>query len=124
MISLPKVFIDDHGIFNEYHYDTYISQSCAMFVAKARNELSRIKRPLLVEFEHLTGFQEETRTMPLEVVLKSVNSLACCVDPNTEEGNSTRNVIDRYFNLTQWPIPVQVFHDRDEAIDWLRQYLP
>lgn len=123
MSELPELFIEN-GIFHEYHYDEVISKSCAMYVAEERNRLSRVKRPLLVEFRDLRGYSPETRDMTLEFVLKSVNALAYFADKDTEEGRRTMRVIDTFFSITRWPIPVNVFTDREEAIGWLRQFCP
>lgn len=121
MSKFPDLILDD-GIFYEYHYDNIISKSCAMFVAEERNRLSKIKRPLLVEFKALEGYSPETRDMTLEFVLKSVNALAYYVDITTEEGERTKKLIENFFAITPWPIPVNIFTDKKESIDWLRQY--
>ena len=122
MSKYPKIFIDENGIFHGYHYDKIISKSCAIFVADERNNLSKIKRPLLVEFKDLEGYSPETRDMSLDFVLKSVNALAYSVDIKTEEGIRTKEVIDSFFNITPWPIPVEIFTDKKEALLWLKKH--
>ena len=122
MSQYPELFIDDDGIFHEYHYDKIISKTCAMFVADERNRLSAIKRPLLVEFKDLVGFSPLTRDMTLDFVLKSVNALAYYCDIETAEGKRTKEVIDSFFSITPWPIPVRIFTDKDEALSWLKEH--
>lgn len=123
MSKFPELYIDDDGIFHEYHYDQIINRSCAMFVANERNRLSDIKRPLLVQFEDLRGYSNDTRDMSLDVILKSVSALAYAVDMTTEAGKRTREFIETWFFITPWPIPVKIFDDEAEALAWLKTYL-
>lgn len=123
MSEFPDIFIDENGIFIEYHYDKIISKSCAMFVAEERNKLTEARLPLLVKFKDLHGFSIETRDMSLDYILKSVNALAYYVDIETEEGKRTKEVIDSFFDLTPWRIPVKIFTNEDEALVWLKNYV-
>jgi len=122
MSTYPELYIDEDGIFHEYHYDKIISKTCAIYVADQRNKLSSIKRPLLVEFQNLEGYATETRDMSLEFILQKVNSLAYYVDLDTTEGQRSKEVIDSFFSIVNWPIPVEVFSNKTEALLWLKQY--
>lgn len=119
----PELYLGDDGIFYEYHYVPIIDKEQAVFVAKERNRLSDIKRPLLVKFKALKGYSSDTREMDLDVILKSVSALAYAVDINTVEGKETKKVIETWFYITPWPIPVEVFHSEDEAITWLKTHI-
>ena len=123
MSRYPEIFMDDDGIFHEYHYDKIISKSCAMFVAEERNNIAKSKHPLLVKFKHLEGYSPQTRDMTLDFVLKSVSALAYCVDIETEEGRRTKEVIDSFFTITPWPIPVEIFTNEKEALIWLKTHI-
>lgn len=124
MSKLPELYIDDDGIFHEYHYDKIISKSCATYIANERNHLSKIKRPLLVQFNDLEGYSPETRDMDLDFILKSVSALAFHTDASTEEGKRTKKVFDSYFDVTTWPLPVKIFtNDEEEALLWLKGYI-
>ena len=125
MSKFPTLALNENGIFLEYHFDEFISKSCAMFVAEERNRLSKnIRRPLLVEFKELKGFSPETRCMDLNFILNSVSALAYYMDINTKEGRQSKQVADSFFSITPWPIPVKIFHDKNEALNWLKKYLP
>lgn len=96
-----------------------------MFVAEERNRLSKdLKRPLLVEFKELEDFSHETRDMDLNFILKSVSALAYYIDIKTKEGQQTETVINSFFSITPWPIPVKIFHHKQEALNWLKNYSP
>ncbi|MDH5368734.1 MAG: hypothetical protein OEW99_01830 [Gammaproteobacteria bacterium] len=123
MSKLPEIYLDEDGIFHEYHYDKIISKSCAMFVAEERNNLTKTKHPLLVKFKDLEGYSPETRDLTLDFVLKSVSALAYCVDLKTEEGQRTKKVIDSFFAITPWPIPVEIFTNENEALTWLKKHV-
>lgn len=94
-----------------------------MFVAEERNRLSKVKRQLLVEFKALEGYSPETRDMTLEFILKWANSLAYYVDLTTDDGQRTKKEIEGFFAITSWSIPVNIFSDKKEAVDWLRQHV-
>ncbi|MDH5229045.1 MAG: hypothetical protein OEZ58_03055 [Gammaproteobacteria bacterium] len=121
--KFPSLILGDDGIFREYHFDSIISKPCAMFVADERNRLSDRKRPLLVQFQHLKGYAAETRDMNLNFVLNSVSALAYAVDITTKEGQDTKELIDSFFHITNWPIPVKIFDDEDKALQWLATFL-
>jgi len=123
MSKLPEIYLDENGIFHEYHYDKIISKSCAMYVAEERNNSTKTKRPLLVQFKDLEGYSPETRDMTLDFILKSVSALAYCVDLETEEGRRTKNILDRFFTITPWPIPVEIFSNENEALSWLKNHI-
>jgi len=123
MSKLPEIYLDEDGIFHEYHYDKIISKSCAMYVAEERNNLTKTKHPLLVKFEDLEGYSPETRDMTLDFVLKSVSALAYCVDIETEEGRRTKKILDSFFTITPWPIPVEIFTNESEALIWLKKHV-
>lgn len=123
MSQYPELYIDENGIFREFHHDKIISRACAMFVADERNRLSTIKRPLLVQFNDLVGFSPLTRDMSLDVILKSVTALAYHVDIETEEGKRTQEVINSFFDITPWPVPVKIFTDEQKALLWLQNYI-
>ena len=123
MSKLPEIYLDEDGIFHEYHYDKIISKSCAMFVAEERNKLTKTKHPLLVKFKNLEGYSSETRDMTLDFVLKSVSALAYFVDIETEEGRRTKKLLDSFFTITPWPIPVEIFTNESEALIWLKKHV-
>ncbi|MDH5600092.1 MAG: hypothetical protein OEY78_02185 [Gammaproteobacteria bacterium] len=123
MSKFPDLYIDENGIFHEFHYDKIISKSCAMFVAEERNKLTNSRHPLLVKFKDLEGYAPETRDLHLDFVLKSVSALAYCVDIETAEGRRTKEVIERFFTITPWPIPVEIFTNENEALSWLKKHV-
>ncbi|MDH5394241.1 MAG: hypothetical protein OEY11_13725 [Gammaproteobacteria bacterium] len=122
MSRFPEIHLDEDGVFHEYHYDEIISKACAMYVAEERNKISKIKCPLLVEFKCLRGFAPETRDMQLEFVLKSVSALAYFVDTASAEGQQTKKLLNSFFEITPWPIPVKIFFNKDEALAWLMKH--
>lgn len=125
MSRFPDLHLDEQGILREHHFDGYITKDCAMYVAEERARLVEgRKHPVLVEFDGLTGFDPKTREMDLDFVLKAVSALAYYVDTNSPEGRETQRILDSFFNITPWPVPVAIFHERGEALAWLKQYLP
>ena len=75
------------------------------------------------KFKDLEGYSPQTRDMSLDFILKSVNALAYYVDIETEEGRRTKDVIDSFFTITPWPIPVEIFTDKEEALNWLKKHV-
>ena len=96
-----------------------------MYVAEERTHLAEGRKlPVLVEFDALTGFAPQTRDMDLDFVLAAVSALAYYVEPGTATGKETRRILDAFFHITPWPVPVAMFDDREQALAWLEQYLP
>lgn len=124
MSQLPELYIDDNGIFREYHYDKIISKSCAMYIADERNRLSTVKRPLIVQFKNLEGYAVETRDLSLNFVLQSVNALVYLLNSDSEANSKTKEIIESFFYITKWPVPVNIFSKEKDAIDWLLPFVP
>jgi len=123
---MPALFMDEDGIIREHHYDKIITKNAAMYVAEERKRrCGKDKRPLLVTFECMEGYSPDTRDMTLEIILANVSALAYHVDTTTEYGVRLKNLIDSFFSITPWPLPVKVIDSPDiqDAVDWLKQYL-
>ena len=120
----PELWLDGNGIIRERHSDQFITVNTAMYAAAERKKLAVTKKvPLLVEFKELLGFAKETRDMDLKTILANVSALAYFVDPETKEGAVTMAFINQYFDFAKWPIPVKVFQNEQDAINWLCEHL-
>ena len=120
----PTVEIDDNGIFIETHVDEFVTVDLAMYVAEERKRIAgKTRKPLLVVFEKMVGFQPETRNYT-EQILENVSALAFYVNCDTEEGLRAKQVIESFYRLTPYPVPVKVFDSKTQAIEWLKSFLP
>lgn len=119
----PKVEIDDNGIFIETHIDEFVTVNLAMYVAEERKRLSgKEKKPLLVLFEKMVGFEPETRDYT-DQILANVNALGFYISSETEEGRETKKIMENFYKVTPYPVPVKIFDDKAEAINWLKQFV-
>ena len=119
---LPTVELDENGIFIETHTDEFVTVNLAMYVADQRKQLAGTeKKPLLVLFKKMVGFDPRTRDYT-DQILANVSALGFYVNCDTEEGRETKKIMEGFYEVTPYPVPVQVFDSRDEAIDWLKQF--
>ena len=59
---VPTIILDNNGIFIETHVDEFVTVNLAIFVAEERKRLAgKDKKPLLVLFEKMVGFDPKTR---------------------------------------------------------------
>lgn len=120
---LPSVYIDENDIFHEHHHDEYVTVSLAMYVANERKMLAGTRKlPLLISFDKLVGFAPETRDMSLDVILANVSAMGFLVDTTTEEGRVSKQNMERFYRITPYPVPVSIFDDKTQAIEWLKQH--
>lgn len=124
MNTLPEIYIDADGIIHEIHYDKIISGPCTMYAAEKRNNLSTIKRPVLIQFINLQGYDVDIRDLPFELLLQSVNSVAYYLDPETCDVSKAKEILESFFFISKIPIPVEIFSDKNTALDWLCQFIP
>lgn len=117
----PTLYIEN-GIIFEFHADEIITVEIAHFAANERKRLAgNLKMPLMVQFDRLFGFSPETRDMDTDFILANVSALAYFVEDNKKKiPESEKMLIDSYFKKTPWPVPVKVFFDKQEGIDWLK----
>jgi hypothetical protein len=119
----PTIEIDENGIFIETHVDEFVTVNLAMFVAEERKRLAgKIKKPLLVVFEKVVGYDPETRNYT-DQILANVSTLGFYVNCDTAEARESKKIIESFFQLTPYPVPVKVFDNKTEAINWLKQYV-
>lgn len=118
----PQIHIDD-GILFEYHEEEVISTDIAYAAAAIRKQLAGDKKmPLMVEFSRLFGFSPDTRYMDLNIILANVSAIAYCVEDNNKKIPETeKQLILSFFDKTPWPIPVKIFFNKQEGINWLKQ---
>lgn len=120
---LPTVEFDENRIFIETHIDEFVTVNLAMFVANERKRLAgKEKRPLLVLFKSMVGFEPEVRNYT-DQILKNVNALGFYVNCETEEGKKTKEMMDGFYKITPYPVPVKVFDNKADAIDWLKTFI-
>ena len=119
----PTIEVDDNGIFIETHTDEFVTVNLAMFVANERKQIAGSdKKPLLVHFKKMVGYDPETRNYT-DQILANVCALGFHVDCDTEEGKEAKEMIEGFYKITPYPVPVKVFDNRKDAISWLKQYL-
>lgn len=119
----PTVELDENGIFIETHVDEFVTVDLAIYVAEERKRLAgREKKPTLIVFEKMVGFQPETRNHT-EEILENISALAFYVNCETEEGRQAKKLIEGFYNITPYPVPVKVFDSKPKAIEWLKSFL-
>lgn len=118
----PTVEIDDNGIFIETHTDQFVTVNLAIFVAEERKRLAgKEKKPLLVLFEKMVGFEPKTRDYT-DQILANVNALGFYINTDTDEGKESKRIMESFYKITPYPIPVKIFDNKAEAISWLKQF--
>ena len=119
---LPTVEIDENGLFIETHTDEFVTVNLAMFVADERKRLAgKDKKPLLVLFKKMVGFDPKLRDYT-DRILANVSALGFYINTETDEGMETKKIMEGFYKITPYPVPVKVFDDKTEAIEWLKQY--
>lgn len=119
----PSVELDDNGIFIETHTDEFVTVNLALFVAEERKRLSgKEKKPLLVLFKKMVGFEPEVRNHT-DQILANVSALGFYVNSETQEGKETIKLMEDFYKITPYPVPVKVFDDETAAINWLKQFV-
>jgi len=119
----PTVEIDKNGIFIETHVDEFITVNLAMFVAEERKRLAgKGKKPLLVVFEKIVGYDPETRNYT-DQIIANINALGFYINTGTAEGKEAKAIIESFYKMTPYPVPVKIFDDKTEAINWLNQFV-
>ena len=118
----PTVELDENGIFIETHTDEFVTVNMAIFVAEERKRIAgNEKKPLLVLFKKMVGFDPKTRDYT-DQILANVNALAFYVNCETDEGIKTKEMMEGYYKITPYPVPVKVFDNKANAIDWLKTF--
>ena len=119
----PTVSLDKNGIFIETHVDEFVTVNLAMYVAAERKKIAgKEKKPLLVLFEKMVGFEPETRNYT-DQILANVSALAFYVNPDTDAGKETKKIMEGFYEITPYPVPVKIFDDKSEALNWLKDFL-
>lgn len=119
-MGFPKLCLADNGIIREEHDSAIVTAELALYAARERARLlGDEKRPLLVLFDRIFGFTEETHDMDTDVILKNVTAIAFCVKGDKNITIEQKILIESWFAKTPWPLPTRVFFDEHEAIGWL-----
>ncbi|MDH5369451.1 MAG: hypothetical protein OEW99_05475 [Gammaproteobacteria bacterium] len=119
----PTVELDENGIFIETHTDEFVTVNLAIFVAEERKRIAgKEKKPLLVLFNKMVGFDPKTRDYT-DLILNNVNALGFYVNDATDDGKKTKEIMESFYEITPYPVPVKVFDNKAEAIDWLKTFL-
>lgn len=122
-MDLPKLRITDDGIVREEHSSPIITSEVALYAAAERARmLGDEKKPLLVVFDRIFGFTEETHDMDTDVILKNVTAIAFCVHGDKNITVQQKILIEDWFAKTPWPVPTRVFFDEKEATAWLTSH--
>ena len=116
----PTLELDENGIFIETHVDEFVTVDLAMFVAEERKRIAgREKKPLLVLFNKMVGFDPKTRNYT-DRILENVSAIGFYVNCDSDEGIKTKEVMESFYEITPYPVPVKIFDNKTEAIDWLK----
>ena len=119
----PTVELDENGIFIETHDDEFVTVNLAIFVAEERKRIAgKEKKPLLVLFNKMVGFDPKTRDYT-EQILRNVNALGFYVNCDTDEGIKTKELMEGFYKITPYPVPVKIFDNKANAIDWLKTFI-
>lgn len=119
----PTVELDEDGIFIETHIDDFVSVGLALYVADMRKKIAGLeKKPLLVQFKAMVGFDPKLRDYT-DIILANVSALGFYINCETKEGREAKKNIEGFYEISPYPVPVAVFDDRDQAIDWLKGYV-
>lgn len=117
-----KLWIEE-GVIHEVHDAAIIDWDTAMYSAAERERLAGDKKmPLLVQFNKMFAFTTDTRDLDPDHVLKNVRALAYVV-LDSSIGKSQQYTIRSYFEKTPWPVPVEIFFDKEKALQWLKGYI-
>ena len=124
-IESPPVLYIENGIIFEYHEDEVVTVELAYYAASERKRLAgNNKMPVMVSFKRLFGFTTETREMDLDVILANMSALAFYIEDNENKiPESEKKLILTFYETTPYPVPVKVFFDKSEAVDWLQGYI-
>lgn len=120
----PVLCIENEIIF-EYHEDEVITVDIAHYAARERKRLAGDKKmPLMVAFKRLFGFSPDTRDMDTDVILANVSALGFYVEDNEHKiPESEKQLILSFYETTPWPVPVNVFFNKQEGIEWLQGFI-
>ncbi|MDH5516557.1 MAG: hypothetical protein OEY36_01885 [Gammaproteobacteria bacterium] len=119
----PTVEIDKNGIFIESHVDEFVTVDLALYIAEQRKILAgKEKKPLLVLFKKMLGFDPKTRNYT-DQILENVNALAFYISCDNDEGKKTKEIMESFYKITPYPLPVMIFDDKSKAIDWLKTFV-
>ena len=119
----PTIELDENGIFIETHDDEFVTVNLAIFVAEERKRIAgKKKKPLLVLFKKMVGFDPKTRDYT-DQILKNVNALGFYVNCETDEGAKTKELMESFYKITPYPVPVKIFDNKADAIDWLKTFI-
>ena len=118
------LYIENEIIF-EYHEDEVITTEIAHYAASERKRLAGNKKmPLMVAFKRLFGFSPDTRDMDTDVILANVSALGFYVEDSEHKIlESEKKLILNFYETTPWPVPVNVFFDKQEGIEWLQGFI-
>lgn len=120
----PEIWLDEIGIIHEIHHAAIVTLEVANYAIQQRARIAgNEKKPVLVRFDRIFGFTEDTRHLDLDVMLKNIKALAFCVHGDEEVSASQKLLIDGFYEKTPYPVPVKVFYDEAAAIEWLTQQL-
>jgi len=118
-----RIWLDESGIIHEDHPDAMVTLEVANYAIQERARLAgNEKKPVLVKFNRIFGFTEDTRQLDLDVMLKNISALAFCVQGDDGVGAAQKLLIERFYEETPYPVPVKVFYDEAAAIEWLMRY--
>lgn len=116
----PEIWLDEVGIIHENHHVAMVTLEVANYAIQERARIAGDeKKPVLVRFDRIFGFTEDTRHLDLNVMLRNIRALAFCVQGEGEVSASQKLLIEGFYEKTPYPIPVKAFYDESEAIEWL-----
>ena len=123
-MSSAKIWLDENGIIREVHSEPMVTLEVANHAIQERARIAGDeKKRVLVKFDRIFGFTEETQHLNLDVMLKNISALAFCVQGKEEISLMQKMLIQRFYETTPYPVPVKVFYDEKSAIEWLMQYM-
>ena len=70
----------------------------------------------------MVGFDPETRNYT-DQILKNVSALGFYINCDTDDGIKTKEIMESFYKITPYPVPVKVFEDKSKAIDWLKTFV-
>lgn len=120
---MPTIELDESGIFIETHVDQYVTVNLSMYMVEQRRQLAgKDKKPILILFEKMVGFDPTLRDRT-EEILANISAMAFYVNPDAEGGKETKEVMESFYRVTPYPVPVNIFDDKQEAKEWLKQFI-
>ena len=121
-----KVFLDELGIMQvEYPHQTRVSIQKIQEEYQKRLAITSQKTPLLIQLHGMVFFENAAKQFLCGEKNSAITSAAAVVlDPEAGYHGRSNMLMEMFKDFDKPPFDVNTFDNKEEAIDWLKQYLP